>query len=129
MFAFSVKCCQFYGDKIEKPMLSYHIYDGDMFLLFDQTVSFVMSRINAKVGDRDKSVLADVESELSLQAVTEAIVNAVCHRDYASNMSVQVMLFKNRLEIWNPGQLPYGLTTEMLKTQKTGYRKVIKLNK
>jgi predicted HTH transcriptional regulator len=26
------------------------------------------------------------------------------------------MLYKNRLEIWNPGQLPYGLTVEMLKT-------------
>ncbi|WP_394343473.1 ATP-binding protein [Flavobacterium bomense] len=23
---------------------------------------------------------------------------------------VQVMLFKDRLEIWNPGSLPYGLT-------------------
>ena len=52
-----------------------------------------------------------------LFAVTEAIVNAVCHRDYTSNASVQVMLFNNRLEIWNPGQLPYGLTIEMLKTE------------
>jgi predicted HTH transcriptional regulator len=99
MITSSVKCCQFYGNKIEKPIPSYHIYDGDVFQLIDQAVSFVMSRINAKVGDRDKSVLADVEPELPLQAVTEAIVNVVCHRDYTSNASVQVMLFKNRLEI------------------------------
>ena len=114
--ASSVKCCQFYGNRTEKPIPSYHIYEGDVFELIDQAVSFVMSRINAKVGGRDKSVLADVVPELPLQAVTEAIVNAVCHRDYTSSASVQVMLFKNRLEIWNPGQLPYGLTTEMLKT-------------
>ena len=113
----SVKCCQFYGNKVEKPIPSYHIYDGDVFELIDQAVSFVMSRINAKVSDRDKNVLADVEFELPLQAVTEAIVNAICHRDYTSNASVQIMLFKNRLEIWNPGQLPYGLTIEMLKIQ------------
>ena len=25
--------------------------------------------------------------------------------------------YKNRLEIWNPGQLPFGLTIEMLKTE------------
>ena len=102
---------------LEKPIPSYHIYDGDVFELIDQAVSFVMSRIDAKVGDRDKTILADVEPELPLQAVTEAIVNAVCHRDYTSNASVQVMLFKNRLEIWNPGQLPYGLTVDMLKTK------------
>lgn len=28
--------------------------------------------------------------------------------------SVQVMLFRNRLEIWNPGRLPYGLTIQQL---------------
>ncbi len=117
MITSSVKCCQFYGNKVEKPIPSYHIYDGDVFQLIDQAVSFVMSRIDAKVGDRNKSILADVESELPLQAVTEAIVNAVCHCDYTSNASIQVMLFKNRLEIWNPGQLPYGLTIEMLKTE------------
>jgi predicted HTH transcriptional regulator len=117
MITSSVKCCQFYGNKRERPIPSYHIYDGDVFELIDQAVSFVMSRIDAKVSGRDKSVLADVESELPLLAVTEAIVNAVCHRDYTSNASVQVMLYKNRLEIWNPGQLPYGLTIEMLKTE------------
>lgn len=35
-------------------------------------------------------------------AVAEAIANAVAHRDYTSNASVQVMLFRDRLEIWNP---------------------------
>jgi len=119
MITSSVKCCQFYGNKMERPIPSYHIYDGDVFELIDQAVSFVMSRINATVGGRDKSILADVESELPLLAVTEAIVNAVCHRDYTSNASVQVMLFKNRLEIWNPGQLPFGLTIEMLKIKHT----------
>ena len=38
------------------------------------------------------------------------IVNAVAHRDYASNGSVQVMLFADRLEVWNPGRLPSSLT-------------------
>ena len=43
--------------------------------------------------------------ELPVQAVTETIVNAVVHRDYLSTGSVQVMLFKDRLEVWNPGRL------------------------
>jgi predicted HTH transcriptional regulator len=47
--------------------------------------------------------------------VAEAIVNAVVHRDYTSNASVQVMLFKDRLEIWNPGVLPPNLTLQSLR--------------
>ena len=47
--------------------------------------------------------------------MTEAIVNAVAHRDYTSNASVQVMLFADRLEVWNPGELPPALTPERLR--------------
>lgn len=56
----------------------------------------------------------DVAYELPVQAVTETIVNAVVHRDYLSTGSVQVMLFKDRLEVWNPGRLPKGMTVEKL---------------
>ncbi len=49
------------------------------------------------------------------EVVREAIVNAVAHRDYASHGSVQVMLFADRLEVWNPGTLPPTLTLEQLR--------------
>ena len=38
----------------------------------------------------------------------------VCHRDYTSNACVQVMLFRDRLEIINPGPLPQGISVEDL---------------
>jgi len=53
--------------------------------------------------------------EIPQEVVAEAIVNAVVHRDYTSNASVQVMLFKDRLEVWNPGSLPPTLTLEQLR--------------
>lgn len=107
-----VKCVQFYGNVVEKPMPSYQIYRCDVFELVDQATSFVMSRIDNWVGTRSEGDKADVPTrpELPIDAVKEAIVNAVCHRDYTSNASVQIMLFRNRLEVWNPGTLPYGLT-------------------
>ena len=52
--------------------------------------------------------------EMPQEVVREAIVNAVAHRDYTSNGSVQVMLFADRLEVWNPGTLPPSLTLEKL---------------
>jgi predicted HTH transcriptional regulator len=109
-----VKCAQFYGNEITKPIPAYQVYRGTVFELIDQAVAFVMSRIDARVGTRDKSTDVDIDYELPLKAVTEGVVNAITHRDYTSNGSVQVMLFKNRLEIWNPGYLPFGLTVERL---------------
>ncbi len=47
--------------------------------------------------------------------MTEAIVNAVAHRDYTDNGSVQVMLFADRLEVRSPGRLPPSLTLENLR--------------
>lgn len=111
-----VKCVQFYGNVVEKPMPSYQIYRGDVFELVDQATSFVMSRIDNWVGTRSQGDTAEIPTrpELPIDAVKEAIVNAICHRDYTSNASVQVMLFKDRLEILNPGTLPYGLTVQKL---------------
>jgi len=56
-----------------------------------------------------------VAYEIPREVVAEAIVNAVAHRDYTSNGSVQVMLFADRLEVWNPGALPPSLTLEKLR--------------
>ncbi len=58
-----------------------------------------MSHIDARVGERDKSAEVDINFELPIKSVTESIVNSICHRDYTSNGSVQVMLFPDRLEV------------------------------
>ncbi len=110
-----VKCVQFYGNEIVKPIPSYQVYKGNVFQLVNQAVDFVMSKIDVSVGTRDRSAQVPIEPEIPVAAVTEAIVNAVAHRDYTSNASIQVMLFKNRLEIWNPGTLPFGLSTAKLR--------------
>lgn len=110
-----VKCAHFHGTQQVKPIPSYQIYKGSAFDLVDQAVDFVLSKIDLAVGTRAESVRAPRTYELPKEVVTEAIVNAVAHRDYASNGSVQVMLFSDRLEVWNPGRLPPGLTLEQLR--------------
>lgn len=111
----SIKCAQFYGTTICKPIPSHHVFTGTIFEIVDKAVDFVMSRIDVHVGTRAYSNTAAVTCEIPREAVTEAIVNAVVHRDYGSNASVQVMLFKDRLEVWNPGKLPYGVSLDKLR--------------
>ena len=48
-------------------------------------------------------------------AVREAIVNAVVHADYSQRGApIRVAIFDDRLEVENPGLLPFGLTLEDL---------------
>ncbi len=51
-----------------------------------------------------------------LDAVREAIVNAVVHRDYArEGTDIEVSLYGDRLEIISPGRLPNGVTVAKMK--------------
>ncbi|TAH35596.1 MAG: DUF4062 domain-containing protein [Planctomycetota bacterium] len=110
-----IKCLHFHGTEVRKPIPSYQVYKGTVFELVDQALDFVMAKIARRVGTRAAGPSAPVEYELPREAVAEAIVNAVAHRDYVSNASVQVMLFSDRLEVWNPGELPPPLTVERLR--------------
>ena len=48
-------------------------------------------------------------------AVREAVINAVVHADYAQRGApLRISIFDDRLEIENPGLLPFGLTVEDL---------------
>jgi predicted HTH transcriptional regulator len=46
-------------------------------------------------------------------AVREAVINAIVHADYAQHGApIRIALFDDRLEVDNPGLLPFGLTIE-----------------
>ena len=45
----------------------------------------------------------------SVDAIREALLNSFCHKDYSSGESNEVAIYKNRIEIYNPGTFPEGL--------------------
>ena len=52
--------------------------------------------------------------EYPLDAVREIVTNAICHRDYTSSAETQIKIFDDRLAVYNPGALPFGMTVERL---------------
>jgi ATP-dependent DNA helicase RecG len=110
-----VRCASFAGAIVEKPIPSYKVFKGTVFELVDQALEFVLNKLDYRIETRAESVSIPGSYEIPKEVVAEAIVNAIAHRDYTSNASVQVMLFRDRLEIWNPGALPLGWTVEKLK--------------
>ena len=109
-----IKCVSSHGTTYRRPFASQQIYGGDLFEQADQARDFVLAKINRAVGTRATSITAPATYELPPDAVGEAIVNAIAHRDYYSHASVEVRLFADRLEVWNPGALPGTLTLDDL---------------
>lgn len=110
-----IRCASFSGYIVEKPIPSYKVFKGTLFELVDQALEFILNKLDYRVETRSQSVSIPGSYEIPKEVISEAIVNAIAHRDYTSNGSVQVMVFRDRLEIWNPGALPMGWTTEKLK--------------
>ena len=109
------KCIHFHGSEIEKPFESYQIYKSNIFDQVGNAVGFVLDRLIKPVIPVPGKVATERPYEIPEFVIREAIVNAIAHRDYYSTGSVQVMVFSDRIEIWNPGGLPFGLTLEALK--------------
>ena len=53
--------------------------------------------------------------EYPADAIREAIINAVCHRDYETSTNIQIRIFDDRIEVWGCGHLPEPLKLEDLK--------------
>ena len=69
---------------------------------------------NMHVGAR-KTPARENLPEYSTQALFEAIVNAVVHRDYSiSGSRIRLSIFSDRLELCSPGSLPNNLTIESM---------------
>jgi len=109
------KCIHCHGTEYRRPFASMQVYGGDLFEQADQARDFVLAKINRAIGTRAAGITAPATYELPPDAIGEAVVNAIAHRDYHSNASVEIRLFADRLEIWNPGSLPGNLTVESLR--------------
>jgi len=68
-------------------------------------------------GVRNNGAIAGVD------ALREAIINAFCHRDYYGPDYIQMAIFKDRVEILNPGTLYGNLTIEDLRNGNVSQRR------
>ncbi|MCX8515135.1 MAG: putative DNA binding domain-containing protein, partial [Burkholderiales bacterium] len=86
---------------------------GTLLQQLDDTMGWFRERLQTEFVITGKPQ-RDVIWEYPLNAIREAVVNLLCHRDYKGLAHSQIRLYDDRLEFWNDGGLPIGLSTEML---------------
>ena len=45
--------------------------------------------------------------EVPVRAMKEAIINSLCHRDFYNPKTNEIAIYRDRIEIYNPGQFPF----------------------
>ena len=107
-----VRCARFKGTE-PLEFIDMKVLKGTIINQREDAVEFVKEHIklHARIVGTDR-----VETwEYPIEAVREAITNAICHRDYETASNVQIRIFDDRIEVWGCGPLPEGLTLRDLK--------------
>ena len=84
------------------------LWEGNAFAALRRAVFFCDKHLHHPV--RINGLYASRNTEIPLEVVREALANAFGHRDYSVAGLVQVRIFDDRLEVWSPGGLHFGLT-------------------
>ncbi len=106
----TIRCLRFLGITKDE-VLDQQDVDDYLPLALDKITSFVQrnTKLSAKIGPSVRKNVAEYPPVV----VKEAVTNALIHTDYsATGSQIQVAIFDDRIEITNPGALPFGLNME-----------------
>lgn len=106
----AIHCGRF---KEETLVIDDRMIEDNIIEQIDEAMDFIRKNINVKfimTGRPEREQVWDYP----LEALREAIINAVCHRDYAILSNVEVRIYDDKLVVWSPGCLPSGITLDEL---------------
>lgn len=93
---------------------------GNFFELLDAGLAFLFKHLNQS--GVVKGIRREEQLEIPVEALREALTNALCHRQLDSpSGSVGIAIYDDRVEIENAGRLPNELTVETIKQPHRSY--------
>lgn len=85
---------------------------GNIFELIEIGEGYIRKNIKWPVNFNSGSLERVEIPEIPLAAIREAIINSLIHRDFKNPKSNEVAIYKDRVEIFNPGEFPEGYKPE-----------------
>ncbi len=117
----SVHCGRFKGSRTN--ILDDVMLEGDLINQVEEAMDFIKKHISVRYEFTGEARRKEVW-EYPLDALREAVINAIVHRDYTINSTVYVEVYDGRIEIVSPGRLPPGLGLDELYSEE--HRSVIR---
>ncbi len=87
--------------------------NGDLFAQVQQTQDLLLTKY-LKAAVTYEGIVRVERFPVPREALREAVLNALIHRDYMVPVPVQIRVYDDKLVLWNPAVLPEGWTQETL---------------
>ena len=119
-----IRCVRYKGSGVASDILDKADIIGTLDEQIDAMQSFVLRNIRKSaeiIGTKRVE-----KYEYPEKAIREIVANAVIHRDYRiTETYTQVNIFEDRIEVFNPGNLPPGVTVENIKSAQVSRNRII----
>lgn len=121
---YKIRCVRYKGSSVASDIIDKADIVGTLDEQIDAMESFVLRNIKNSaeiVGTKRVE-----KYEYPEKAIREILANAVIHRDYRiTETYTQVNIFDDRIEVFNPGNLPPGVTVENIKDAQESRNRII----
>ena len=107
-----LRVVRFKGTSVTHPVIDRLDCSGALWEMVDAAEEFIRKNIRLLSLRTSKSFQRDDKFEYPLEALREAIINALIHRNYQKHSDVRVFIFDNRVEVINPGTFPEGVSPD-----------------
>ncbi|MBF0479201.1 MAG: putative DNA binding domain-containing protein [Candidatus Omnitrophica bacterium] len=105
-----LRLVKFKGDLVTRQVIDRADLAAPLCDMVDDAEDFIRKDIRLLSFRTDKSFMREDKFEYPIQALREAVTNALIHRDYRELADSRVFIFDNRVEVINPGTFPNGVT-------------------
>ncbi len=90
--------------------------EGNFFELLQAGIDFCFKHLSLSGRITSKSLEREEHLEVPIDALREALINALCHRRWEQhNLTISLAIYDDRIEIASPGQFPRQITPENIK--------------
>ena len=119
-----IQAVRYDGESRNAPQLDAQDITGPLDAQIKDACKFVKSNMKVRaIKDPGR-----IETpQYSLNAVFEAVVNAVVHRDYSiyDGSKIRRHMFSDRLELYSPGSIPNTMTVESLSQRQSSRNELL----
>jgi len=113
----AVHAVRFKGTDKEESSEDFYIQE-DLVSEIELIMAFMLGNIKrgVKKAPVSRQLTHDPVWQYPPEALRELVINLVVHRDYHNGSPSCVFIFDDRIEMWNPGEMPKGLSLDKIQS-------------